>query len=321
MNLVIDDRERSVATILKSSEIEIIVLRITTADFALYYKTKLLAIFERKTWKDLAASMKDGRMQNNNKLLQMRTDSGCDIYYIIEGPAFPSDNRKFCGIKFRALQAKLDSLVIEHKIHMIYTKSDLHTANRLVNFLNMYKKKLLILHPDIVNETNSSQDCKTGGQDSKSCLAAITKTHKKPLAQIKVDMIKKIPAIGEQTALALLADNTVSEILSGNFIVPRELKLSSGNTIGTRAAKITRNLSKINAAVTVRVLECIPSVSRTVAAVIAGKFSMVEIIAGAEVADLMRPPNAAGVSRRLGPAVQKHIRELLFVQSQIQSQS
>ena len=69
MELIVDDRERAIITYLERLT-HFKVERITVGDYAFVYKGKVILIVERKTLADLAASIKDGRMLNNLKLLK-----------------------------------------------------------------------------------------------------------------------------------------------------------------------------------------------------------------------------------------------------------
>ena len=71
--LEIDDREHD-EEILKyfdtlggEIKVEIKRCRLNCSDFAVYYSGKLLFVVERKTWNDLAQSIKDGRLDEQIK--------------------------------------------------------------------------------------------------------------------------------------------------------------------------------------------------------------------------------------------------------------
>lgn len=86
---------------------------------------------ERKTPQDYAAGFKDGRYGNWDKLLELRKRTGCQLYLFIEGPAFPSPNRKFARIPYSNILASITLLMVRHGIMVIQTEDAAHTAKRL----------------------------------------------------------------------------------------------------------------------------------------------------------------------------------------------
>ena len=115
MDLIVDDRERSVIIYLEKL-IKCKVERITVGDYAFVYRGKVIMVVERKSLSDLAASIKDGRMENNEKLLSAQKKHGCQILYIIEGPAYPHSDKTFGRIPYKCLQGKLDSLLFQDSV-------------------------------------------------------------------------------------------------------------------------------------------------------------------------------------------------------------
>ena len=136
MQVLIDDRERSVIQFVnKFSEkyhIDYKVKRMTTGDYAIIHGNQIIAIIERKTYADLAASFRDGRSNNKNKLLKLRSETSCVIIYLIEGPAFPDNNDLFGNIPYKHLVSHLDHLVLRDNIQIQTTFSPEHSAERIM---------------------------------------------------------------------------------------------------------------------------------------------------------------------------------------------
>ena len=136
MQVLIDDRERSVIQFVnKFSEkyhIDYKVKRMTTGDYAIIHGNQIIAIIERKTYADLAASFRDGRSNNKNKLLKLRSETSCIIIYLIEGPAFPDNNDLFGNIPYKHLVSHLDHLVLRDNIQIQTTFSPEHSAERIM---------------------------------------------------------------------------------------------------------------------------------------------------------------------------------------------
>ena len=90
-------------------------------------------IIERKTWKDLADTIKDPqRRANHKKLLNLRNECQCSIIYIIEGTPFPSPDRKFARVPCKNLRAYLDHIMIRDGCHIVHTQSSEDTAIRII---------------------------------------------------------------------------------------------------------------------------------------------------------------------------------------------
>lgn len=115
--------------------------RVTTGDYNIVLsdpsgdpKKQIVAmIIERKTWKDLAASFKDGRSQTQHKeMLSVQARTKCIIMYIIEGRISYDKETKVGRIPFANLDAKRRHLLLRGHA-LIQTKDQEHTAEMIVN--------------------------------------------------------------------------------------------------------------------------------------------------------------------------------------------
>jgi ERCC4-type nuclease len=161
MEIIVDDREKAVIPFMAelSEKYKIIykVQRNQTGDYAIIYKDNILLIIERKTWADLAASMRDGRKENVKKLLNLREQTGCNLAYLIEGDATPSFTRKYGRLPVKNLRAHLDHLMFRDNIHVIYSKNELYTAERLFELGQNYlsNKEIIKKIKTENNDTNT----------------------------------------------------------------------------------------------------------------------------------------------------------------------
>lgn len=150
MDLVVkvDDRENSIHDHLKQEfaqpplfnvnapvlEIE----RLDIADFIILARsateTRIMAIIERKTLADYAASIKDGRMINLDKLLALQQESGCQIWYLIEGRQDLRMDAVISGIEYYKILAHMRDTQLLHGVNLLQTVDKFHTA-REVKFL------------------------------------------------------------------------------------------------------------------------------------------------------------------------------------------
>lgn len=139
--LHVDDRERAVSEYLKMTNRK--VERLTCGDYAIVYNNgtiqRIVDIIERKTLEDYAASIKDGRLSNMEKLLEARAHTGCNIKLIIEGPAFPDDETVFGGIPYKSIAASILNMQVRYNIIVLYTKSQYGTAIKLEKLVASYE--------------------------------------------------------------------------------------------------------------------------------------------------------------------------------------
>ena len=146
MNIIIDDREKYIIDLLKKyNNINYKIERINIGDIAICHNDKIIAIVERKTWNDLASSMRDGRKENVNKLISLRDKINCKIFYFIEGSLDPNSKARYNRIPYKNLRAHLDHLILRDDIHIIHIKNGEALINRLIvlmdNYLTLFNKR------------------------------------------------------------------------------------------------------------------------------------------------------------------------------------
>ena len=101
---------------------------------------RVRACIERKTLADFAASFKDGRHANLQKMRDLRARTGCQLYYIVEGPAFPSPGRRFARIPYASILAAITHMMVRDSIMVVQTENEAHTARRLVDLLDAFDR-------------------------------------------------------------------------------------------------------------------------------------------------------------------------------------
>ena len=135
-SIIIDTRERNVlrhAVELKDTPHTI--KQITTGDYVIHNAGKIMIVIERKSLEDYAASFKDGRHDNKEKLLKLREETGCTIMYIIEGPAYPNPKSYFGNIAYANIESSIFHLMIRDGISCVFTKDTLGTAQLLARLV------------------------------------------------------------------------------------------------------------------------------------------------------------------------------------------
>lgn len=287
MEIICDDRERQVIPFMENVSckflIDYSVKRLEVGDYAICYKNHILIIIERKSWKDLAASITDGRKDNINKLLNLRKKTKCHIAYLIEGDPCPKEYKKFNRIPIKNLRAHLDHLAFRDNVHMIYAKKQEQTAYRLFELAKNYTT---IKNPSPLVEIDNAI---SGGKDDTSNKEELTKKQVSTL-NIQEQLIKCIPVVGSVISTLLIENNiTISQLLTNNADVDviARYKYPTGASIGlTKATKICNAYkfltsdSKSAKKIRRRILTTIPLISKERADTILSEYSLKDIING-----------------------------------------
>lgn len=145
MQVIADDRERTLCDMVRIAceelKVGFEIKRVEVGDFAIFMGDKLVMCCERKTWKDLAASMRDGRKHNVNKLIELRRITGCKLFYLIEGKSYMDPKLCISAIPFKNLMAHLDHLAIRDDIHIIHVSNAMEMSYRIaylaINYLSI----------------------------------------------------------------------------------------------------------------------------------------------------------------------------------------
>ena len=108
IKLHVDNRERAVIEHLDGVSFDIVQLNV--GDFQFWDDDRLLMVIERKTYADLAASIKDGRYAEQKfRLDELRCETGCSVVFFIEGKK-PRKNSVVSGIPVGTLESALVSM-------------------------------------------------------------------------------------------------------------------------------------------------------------------------------------------------------------------
>lgn len=138
-SLVIDNRERAlffhIDIAIKNFKYE--KMQLNTGDYLILQNNKIIkACIERKTYNDFAASFRDGRYKSElANMIKLREETNCQLFFIIEGNAFPAKNSKFSRIPYACILGAINKLMLYHNIFIIQTKNEEHTAQKLNELL------------------------------------------------------------------------------------------------------------------------------------------------------------------------------------------
>jgi ERCC4-type nuclease len=141
ITVTIDTRERDAIRMLQSGTAfgyPHAVEQIAVADFQIHANGRPVVLIERKTWSDLAASIKDGRTANNAKMERCRDTYGCRLVYIIEGANykhsyFESSRQQVAHIPVKALQSYLMHRTFDG--YAVHHTTDIYDTLRHVEFI------------------------------------------------------------------------------------------------------------------------------------------------------------------------------------------
>jgi ERCC4-type nuclease len=290
IQIIIDDREQAVIPYFNeyktNPNITYCVQRINVGDYSIVYNDHILMSIERKSWKDLAASIKDGRKENVNKMLKLREDVGCQLFYLIEGTPLPKDNVKFGRIPYKNLRSHLDHLIMRDNIHVIHSKDQKNTVDRIFELVKNY----LTITPSPLLAFNNTEVVEGG---------AITKLKEK-IVVLDITIIYKIwgcvPNITEKTASLFINQNYhISNLILGNISKDQiySLKYDTGYVIGSRSKKIWdgSRIKDINNKYFVKMLTQIRGITKKTAEIILDTVEFRKLLEGGITLDTLSKIN------------------------------
>ena len=146
--LIVDTRERFLHKLIQdtfsANGVHFETMQINTGDYLICEQVgsgmEILACIERKTLKDYAASFKDGRYNNTNKMIDLREKTNCQLYYFVEGQVFLAPTTRIAGIPYKNIVNSTIHMMIRDNIHTVRTKDEQGTVDTLVDFIRSYEK-------------------------------------------------------------------------------------------------------------------------------------------------------------------------------------
>ena len=250
--------------------IELEIAQITKGDYSIFLGNKLYMVIERKTWKDLSASIKDNRIDTQLENLINLKKQFVKILLIIEGNFNKQDDVNVSGIPFKNLHAKLRHIYILHDIGFMQTKDQEHTAKLVVKLardgLNILKLMPDFLKSEILKESN----------------ILTTRTEKKD-SDIIFNIWNCLKGSGAKTSIVLSEKYHISELILGKLTDLQDISIGN-KKIGNKSKII---LESINDKKTiVKILACIPGISDKTAEKILEKFTINQICTNLSIDEL-----------------------------------
>ena len=296
MHLIIDTRESAVAVhSIELDEIAWELKQITIGDYAIVDDGgNIAAIFERKTLADAAASMKDGRWNNREKLFDLRRATGCVVIFIVEGlPAKHSYPDLLCDrtMPYKAIESSLIHMMIRDDIRVIHTMDTLDTARTLVRWVksigtlavatrpkNPPPDKLLTASAAARPKVDASKNI-TGGDESmaatpstsddetaaNSPMQLLTVRHEKSDLDCVRELWATIRGITAASADNYIRAGSLIDLINGRIILD-DIKTPGGRRINkTLQSRLANFAAGGDRDLEIRMLAAAPGVSRDTA--------------------------------------------------------
>lgn len=210
MQLLCDLRERSVAPFFPKVD-NVVHKTLMLGDYAICEGDVMFFVFERKTWSDLAASIKDGRAESQ---MERMKSVNCAKFVIIEGKMQYHPDFMIGGIEFSKLDAYKRYLMMTG-IQVVQTKNEPHTAEFLYAFMEQFSR---------------SRPAVKGGN-----VKEITEKKKLTVAEQVDEIWRSFPGIGP-SLVPVMRRFSIIELLSMSVESIAELKYISGRSLGASTA-------------------------------------------------------------------------------------
>jgi ERCC4-type nuclease len=327
MLLIADDRERAVNVFLETlvEPDQFRIERITSGDYVFLSNGRAdqegqqnqasqegqpdqqipVLIIERKSLSDLAASIKDGRMENHANLEALKSEHpALRIVYLIEGSPFTKPEKKINGIPFKTLLSQIDSLMFGGA-HIVWAKNEEQTAARIVAlFRRMATAEATALASMAVSGgANPANSASNATPPLGAIPSYLKKPHKKSLPMIHTDMVAVVPGVSRVTAALLLKRWSVFDLLeqkvSGEDLAA--FTYQSGAKLGNRAAALTANLTPHHT----KILAQIPGITEEVASAILAAVPFATLLGGFPKGSIANIAKANG--KKIGKAAEAKV--------------
>lgn len=245
---------------------------LTVGDFIFIHPEHgALCVVERKTWADLAASIKDARISNIEKLKTYREETGARIVYLIEGNMIVNRESRVGNIAFKSLRAHLDHLIFRDCIIELRSKNAYDTMTRLAEFGR-----------NILTIAGFKPAAPKGPRTADQILGHARQNRAPNEAQLRAGLWRCVPMISERSA-PLFVNYAIADLFAGRMkadeIAAWTLPGGGAARIGAaRAAKICAVSTFTDAGVHAKILAAIPSISDSTAKIILSSFTFRDII-------------------------------------------
>lgn len=287
--LISDTRERHIHGFIntlfdKTDDVQHKISQINTGDYLICNKIdgetpEILACIERKSLKDFAASFKDGRYENKTKMLNIRDKTGCQLYFFVEGPAFPKSTWKVARIPYGNILSAMTNMMIRDGIHIVQTENEIGTAQRLLDFTRSFKSTDIPFSYPITNKSTSEDELTIGGEEQ-YIPTVMNGVVEKDNSQIACEMWSKLQGISLGISRKLIEYFSVFELVSG-FISMSDIdniKNAGGSKLSKKNKAGIVSLHKGFKREEIKILSGIPGISKAMATQLIYDISLSELL-------------------------------------------
>ena len=190
----------------------------------------ILASIERKRWEDFAQGFCDGRYENKQKMIALREKTGCQLFYILEGNAFPHPNTKFSRVPARNITAACFKLMVRDGIYVIQTEDQAHTARVLYNLCKTFQSCIIggdPMHTDnngisgAVSESASSSSVSTSASSSSASSASASSSSASSMCAVPALALEREEESDEMLATKMWANLPNISIVQGSLLTKK----------------------------------------------------------------------------------------------------
>ena len=169
MELIIDSREKKMIDTLNNLETKYTVETLDIGDIIIRNNNHNIIIFERKTYKDMLSSLKDGRYKEQKvRLVNELNNKRCaKIFYILEG--LKKDIKPF---EYNTLLGVHVSCELRDSISILKTENYIDTTNLVIKFFKRLEQNknnefsFIFKLNEKINEKVNEQNIETNNQDN-----------------------------------------------------------------------------------------------------------------------------------------------------------
>lgn len=232
----------------------------------------LALVIERKTWKDLAASIKDRRMiEQGTKMKSIQEQTGCRLMYIIEGRMHCEKSTMIGRTPFSALHTKMRRGMLAGVPH-IQSLNAKHTAEIIIDLA----RDILVMsgRGDLTPIAPTSQDEQIVKQlaDGNKC-GALHLIHSKIKELSELALLISSPSIDDEINEKHEPDET------GETKDKEEAPAEGGEPAKKTAKEIlTTTVAKADTDIMIKIWAALPKVSVSFAQTLAAAYSFKDIV-------------------------------------------
>lgn len=292
--LVVDTRERHVKPLIEGAfgreGRSFASAQIHTGDYLICRKyeggePEILACIERKSLKDFAASIRDRRVENRNKMIDLRGRTGCQLYFFVEGRAFAKPGWSVGHVPFSTITAAETNLMVRDGIGVVKVADEAHTAQRLLEFVGRFE---MVEAPfrfagtttgrggEIAWEVGPSggADGPPAAQSSPAVAPSVLQVPKgltgrieRPDDEILLDLWCSLPGVSQVTACVVRREFSVAELVGGRVASDciQGLRTPANRILGQQARDSLQALKAGDKNFETKVLGAVPGLSQATA--------------------------------------------------------